>query len=82
MAYPNSYGSYITGFTGAQFVLPTATYSWSVLTQSGTAYVNGYPVFAGQPAIVGGRYNGFKMNGATTVIVGCTGGRVLVNYDA
>lgn len=82
MSLPNSYGSYVTGITGSQFILPVAAYSWSVLTQSGTAFINGYPVFAGQAPIVGGRYAGFKMNGSTTVVVGCTGGRVLINYDA
>lgn len=81
MAYPNSYNSYITGLTGHQITLPNSVYSWSVLVQSGAALVNGYFVVAGNE-VKGGGYGPMKLNGATTVVVGCTGGNTLVYWDA
>lgn len=83
MASTSSYNSYVTGFTTDQLQLPVAIYSWSVLVQSGTAFINGFPVFAGNPAIIGGRDGSFsKMSGGTKIVVGCSGGRVLVTWDA
>lgn len=80
MAFPNSYNSYLQTITGSQVTIPSAVYSWSVLAQSGTTFINNVPVFAGDPIIKGGGYNGFKLNGATTIVVGCTG-RALVKWD-
>lgn len=81
MSLPNSYASFITGFTTAQMTLPPGVYSWTVTPVSGAAYVNGFAVQAGNQ-IHGGSYGGFKMNGATTIVVGCSGGYTVVNWDA
>lgn len=81
MAYPNSYNSSLSSITGSQLVLPSSVYSWSVLVQSGAAFVNGVPLFAGN-TIQGGGYGPMKLNGATTLVVGCTGGRTLVSWDS
>lgn len=81
MALPNSYNSYVTGFSAAQMILPAAAYAWTVTAISGAAYVNGFALPAPNQ-IQGGRYGGFKMNGGTALVVGCSGGYTVVNWDA
>lgn len=80
MSLPNSYASFISGVTGAQITLPVGLYQWMVTVQSGAAYVNGTVLVAGNQ-IRGGGLGGFKMNGGSTITVGCTGGQTLVNWD-
>lgn len=81
MASPVYY-SFLTGFTGTQVQIPSNVLSWQVVVQSGTAFINGVPVFAGNPAIIGGKNGGAgHMAGSCVLNVGCSGGRVLVGWD-
>lgn len=78
----STYNSFVTGFTGAQFILPLkpAVFSWTVTVQSGAAYVNGFPVVAGNQIKWGG-YDTATLAGANTVVIGCTGGNTIVSWD-
>ena len=76
-----SYYSTITGITGGQVQIPQTVYSWGVVVQSGTAFINSFPIFAGQPAIEGGWNGELRMRGSYPINIGCTGGRVLVYWD-
>lgn len=81
MSY-SSYNSFFTGFTGAQFILPTtpAVLSYSVTVQSGAACVNGHFIVAGNQLKWGG-YDTAVLVGGNRVVIGCTGGNVLVHWD-
>jgi hypothetical protein len=82
MALPIYY-SVLSGVTGSQIQIPSNVLSWSVLVQSGTAFINGNPVFAGNPKIEGGRQGqAGHMMGSCKIVVGCTGGLALVQWDA
>ena len=78
----SSYNSFITGFTGSQFILPIrpAVISYTVTVQSGTAYLNNTAVIAGTQIKFGGHSTALAVAGQSPVI-GCTGGYVVVNWD-
>lgn len=58
----------------------SAVFSWTVTVQSGAAYVNGFSVVAGNQIKWGG-YDTATLAGDNTVVVGCTGGNMLVSWD-
>jgi hypothetical protein len=74
-----TYRLFSTSITVAQTGIPTGAYQWSVMVQSGVAYVNGAPIFA-VSTVNGGGYDGGKRL-STPIIVGCTGGRALVTWE-
>lgn len=75
------YQSFITGTTGSQILIPVGAYDWTVTVQSGTAFINGQPIFAGSQVPIAGGLIGIGSKLTTAIAVGCTGGRVLVTWD-
>ncbi len=73
-----SYQTIVTGTTGSQLSIPVGAYNWSVIVQSGTAYLNSFPIFVGTVSDPG---NGIGGKLSAPLSVGISGGRVLVTYD-
>ena len=74
-----TYTLFSASITNGQTGIPTGAYQWSVMVQSGVAYVNNLPIFA-VSTVNGGGYDGGKRL-STPIIVGCTGGRALVTWE-
>ena len=73
-----SYQTIVTGSTSGQLSIPVGAYNWNVIVQSGTAYLNSFPIFVGTVADGG---NGIGGKLSAPLSVGISGGRVLVTYD-
>ena len=74
-----TYTSFSASITGSQTQIPTGAYQWSIMVQSGVAFMGSVPLFA-VSTVNGGGYDGGKKLSAP-ITVGCTGGRTLVTWE-
>ncbi len=76
----STYGPSFNIVTAGQITIPQNSKSYSVSVISGQAYINGTGPFDAGVSLNGGGYDG-KVLLASAVVVGGTGGKIIVYYE-
>ena len=79
VANSGTFSPTFTGITSGQIQVPVGVKAYSIYVESGSSYVNGFLWNAGTNYGGGGYSNNYSLS--TAINVGCTGGRVLVNWE-
>lgn len=74
-----TYSSNLTGITSGTFTIPVGTKAWSLAVESGSCLFKG-TVLNNGTSLNGGGYDG-RHTLVSSIYIGCTGGRVLINWD-
>lgn len=76
----NVFTELFSGIYTGQMTIPVGVKQFSIITQSGTTYINGNPTFVGPSVYQGGGFDGNQYL-STPIVVGQTGGFTTVAYE-